>query len=163
MSQSTMSRQSIAGLAKASWIIPLLYVFGNRFVALVIGRVLADLLVFVIAVLAVLVAIFCMIQVRTHGAAGILGHAIAGIAVSGLLLAIWIPNFLAARQRARAAGQVHSARRNTISECDSTRTSSPARSGSGSRRSGTGSFVSIAFSQRSPHGPVGSLNVSASL
>jgi hypothetical protein len=100
---ATMSREATAKLAKAAWIVPLLYVFANRFVGTVIGRVFADALVFVLAVLAIPVAVFCLIQIRAHGARGILGHAIGALVVSALLLAIWIPNYLAARERARVA------------------------------------------------------------
>jgi biopolymer transport protein ExbD len=115
-----MSGEATAKLAKAGWITLLLYVFANRFVGLLIGRALADLLVFFVAVLAVPVAIYCLTRIRVHGARGILGHAVATLFVSALLLAIWIPNFLSARERARAAGEnrrvvvVHVSRDGTI-------------------------------------------------
>ena len=100
-----MTREATSRLAKAAWIVPLLYLFGNRFVGLVIGRLLAEMLVPALAVLAIAVAIYCLVQSRGHGARGIRGHAVAGLVLSTLLLAIWIPNFLAARDRARTAGE----------------------------------------------------------
>ena len=97
-----MSREATAKLAKASWIILLLITFGRPLIGKVIGPVLADLLVFVFAVLAIPVALYCLFRIRAYGTRGILGHAIATLAIGALLLAIWIPNFLASRERARA-------------------------------------------------------------
>lgn len=56
----------------------------------------------------------------------------------------------------------HSTRRSTIVEYASSCTCSPARLGSRSRRSGTASLVLMIVAQRSPHGPVGRVNSSAS-
>lgn len=98
-----MSRQATAILAKSGWVTLVLYVFAHRFVGLVIGRILADLLVFILAVVAIPIAIYCLIRTREHGTREILGHAIATILFAMLLLAIWIPNFLNARERARSA------------------------------------------------------------
>jgi hypothetical protein len=53
----------------------------------------------------------------------------------------------------------HALRRSTVTEYASTRSSSPASQRRCSRRSGTGSFVSMTFSQRWPQGHSGSLNV----
>jgi len=100
-----MSKDATTQLAKATWILPLLYIFGNRFIGRVIGPAIADFLVFVLAVVMIPVAVYCLAQIRVHGPRGIRGHAVVGILLSILLLAIWIPNFLAARARARAAGR----------------------------------------------------------
>lgn len=98
-----MSRDSTVRLAKSTWIVLLLYIFANRFVGLVIGRVVADLLVFVLAVIAIPISLYCLIQMRRVGARGIVAHAIAALLLSAVILAIWVPNFLHARERARAA------------------------------------------------------------
>jgi hypothetical protein len=99
-----MSRERTANLAKAGWITLLVYVFANRFVGLVIGRAIADALVFVLAVLAIPLGIYCLTRVRVYGSRGIAGHAVATIVIGVLLLCIWIPNFLAARERAAGGG-----------------------------------------------------------
>ena len=115
-----MSRESTKKLAKAAWIVPLVWLFGNRFAALVIGRSVADFLVFVLAVVAIPVAVYCLVQVRLYGARGILNHAVAALVIGTLLLAIWIPNFLAARGRSirtdesRQVVNVHVTRDGTI-------------------------------------------------
>jgi FtsH-binding integral membrane protein len=93
---------TVQKLATASWAIPLVYAFAARLVGFVIGQVLADMLVFVVAVAGGLVALFCLVAISRYGRNGILAPAIAGLFVSGLLLAIWVPNYLAARKRARS-------------------------------------------------------------
>ena len=98
-----MSREATSALAKSAWIILLLYVIGNRFVGLVIGRVLADMLVPVVALAAIVVAIYCLTRIRVHGRRGILAHAIAALVIAPLLLAIWTSNMISARSRAQAA------------------------------------------------------------
>ena len=86
-------------LAHATWIVILVYIFANRFVGLVIGRTLADLLVFFLAVAGLLASIYCLVRMRTYGRKGILAPALAGLLINVLILCIWIPNFLAARAR----------------------------------------------------------------
>lgn len=98
---------TVQKLATASWAVPLVYAFAARLVGFVIGQALSDMLVFVIAVAGALVALFCLVAMARHGRKGILAPALAGLLVSGLLLAIWIPNYLAARERARSS---HSSR-----------------------------------------------------
>ena len=95
---------NIQKLATASWAIPLIYAFAARLVGLVIGRVLADVLVFVVASVGFVVAIACLIAMTRYGRKGILAPAIGGLLLNAIVLAIWIPNFLAARDRARARG-----------------------------------------------------------
>lgn len=97
-----MSRESIVSLAKASWALVVLYMFGNKIVGGLIGPVLADLLAFALGLLAVGTALFCLFATRRHGGKGIVVHAVVGLLLGLLVLAIWIPNFLAARERARA-------------------------------------------------------------
>jgi hypothetical protein len=98
--------QTVKRLATATWLVPLVFVFGKGIVGLVIGPVLADVLVFVLAVAGVITAVVCLLLIPKYGRQGILGPALAGLLVCLLLLAIWIPNFLAARERARARRNV---------------------------------------------------------
>ncbi|HYI12035.1 MAG TPA: hypothetical protein VEK57_23475 [Thermoanaerobaculia bacterium] len=91
-------------IARAAWLVPLVYLFAYRAVGLVIGRAAADFLVFILAVAAAIASIYCFARIFRYGRAGILGHAIAGLAVSALILGIWVPNFLHAKTAARAAG-----------------------------------------------------------
>jgi hypothetical protein len=93
---------SIQKLATASWAIPFVYAFAARLVGLVIGRVVADMLVFVLAVAGGLAALFCLALLPRYGRKGILAPAIAGLLLNGILLSIWVPNFLAAREHARS-------------------------------------------------------------
>ena len=100
-----MSRERTAQLAKLTWVLLLIYIFANRFVGLAIGRAVADFLVFVLAVIAIPVSIYCLALKKRHGTRGILGHAVGALLMSALILAIWIPNFLSARERARASAE----------------------------------------------------------
>jgi hypothetical protein len=93
---------TIQKLATASWAVPLVYAFAARLVGLVIGRVLGDVLVFVVAVVGLFVAAFCLCAIPRLGRTGILLPAIGGLVLNGIVLAIWIPNFLAARERSQA-------------------------------------------------------------
>jgi len=88
-------------VAKLTWILPLIYLFTNRFIGLAIGPVVADAFIFFLAAAALFVAVVCLILIARYGAGGIFGHAIAGVLINLLILGIWIPNFLAARERAR--------------------------------------------------------------
>lgn len=92
---------NVQKLATASWAVPLVYAFAARVVGLLIGRVLADMLVFFIAVAGLLAALFCLVAITRYGRKGIFAPAMAGVLVCGLILAIWVPNFLAARERQR--------------------------------------------------------------
>src|SRR2546427_492399 len=89
--------------AKASWasavIVFLLLMFGGRTGAKVIIEMIALLLLVVGLVLGV-IALF---GIRKHGTRGILAPALAGILISGLLVFIFVTNFLAARAKARRA------------------------------------------------------------
>lgn len=114
-----MTREATVKLARTAWIALLLYVLGKGFVAMAIGWI-ADLLVFVFAVVTVLIALYCLARMRVHGTRGILVHGLTAFLLGALLLAIWIPNFLSSRERAanrdpnRAAVTVHVSRDGTI-------------------------------------------------
>jgi len=96
-STTTFSHQA----AKLSWVCPiiifLLLAFGSQAGARVIIELVALLLI-VVGLLSGIVALFGM---RSHGKSGILGPAIVGIIINGLLVFIFVTNFLAARARAQ--------------------------------------------------------------
>ena len=94
--------ESTKRIATATWVVIVLYLFASRFIRLLIGPVIADVLVFFLAVLGLIVAIICLFLVPKYGRKGILIPAIVGLLLNALVLGIWIPNFLAARARARS-------------------------------------------------------------
>ena len=87
--------------AKLSWVCPILVVLllacGGRVGARVILE-LAALLLIVVGFVFGLIALF---GVRAHGSRSILAPALVGILINGLLLFIFVTNFVAARARAR--------------------------------------------------------------
>jgi len=93
-------------VATATWLVIVLYLFASRFIRLLIGGVLADVLVFFLAVAGLVAAVVCLFLVPRHGRKGILIPAIVGLLLNALVLCIWIPNFLSARARARATGEL---------------------------------------------------------
>lgn len=98
---------NIQKLATASWAVPLLYAFMAPIAAFVVGRALADMLVLVIAVAGGVAALVCLIAMTRYGRKGILLPAIGGLLVCGIVLGIWIPNYLAAREHARSRTAVN--------------------------------------------------------
>jgi len=73
--------------------------FSNRFVGAVIGKVSADVLALIVAVFGFILALLCLVAVRRLGRRGILGHAIAGLILNGLITSLWLSNFLTATSR----------------------------------------------------------------
>jgi len=89
--------------AKASWasavIVFVLVAFGGRTVA----RVVIELVAFVVMLVGVALGVIALFGIRKHGTRGILAPALVGMAINGLLVFIFVTNFLAARARARRA------------------------------------------------------------
>ena len=87
--------------AKVSWVCPiiilLLLVVGRQSGATVIIEFVALLLI-VVGLVSGVVALF---GIRTHGRSAILAPASVGIIIDGLLLFIFVTNFMAARARAQ--------------------------------------------------------------
>jgi hypothetical protein len=86
--------------AKLGWVCPLLIL-----ALLIAGRPIgAQLIVEMIALLLMLVGlgsgVVALFGIRTHGRSGILAPALVGIIINGLLLSIFVTNFVAARARA---------------------------------------------------------------
>ena len=83
--------------AKASWICPivifLLFAFGHQ----VAARVVLELIALVLIVAGISLGVAALFGIRKHGKKGILAPALVGIVLNGLLLFIFITNFVAAR------------------------------------------------------------------
>lgn len=83
--------------AKASWIAPLvvlaLFVFAHQIAA----RVLLELIALGLIVTGICFGVAALFGIRKHGKKGILTPALVGLILNGLLLFIFITNFLAAR------------------------------------------------------------------
>src|SRR5262245_9999136 len=88
--------------ARCSWVAFLL-ILGANMVGSVTGlKPIADLVALPMAVCGTLLGIVSLFGLRRFERKGILVPAIIGILLNGLILAIWIPNFIAAYQRAQA-------------------------------------------------------------
>ena len=89
------------GAAKGSWVCTIvavvLFQIGKRVGQPVIFE-LAGLLVIVVGLLLGIIALF---GIPKYGAKGILGSALVGIAANGLLVFIFVTNFMAARAKAQ--------------------------------------------------------------
>ncbi len=87
--------------AKLSWVCPimisLLLMFGRQAGA----RVIIELVALLLIVAGLVFGVVGLFGMRTHGKSGILASAIVGILINGLLLLIFVTNFLAARARAQ--------------------------------------------------------------
>ena len=86
--------------AKLSWVCPIIL-----FLLLMVGRqMVAPLVMDLVALLFIIVGlvfgIVALLGISKHGKKGILAPAIVGIIINGLLLAIFVTNFMAARARA---------------------------------------------------------------
>ena len=92
--------ETVKKVARAAWIAPIVYVLASGY--LKEFTVLADLLVFFVALAGLIAGIVCLALMAKYGAKGIVGPAIAAVLVNVVLLGIWVPNFLTSRDRARA-------------------------------------------------------------
>jgi len=89
--------------AKGSWasavIVILLLAFGGRTGA----RVIIELVALLLIVAGLVLGIVALFGIRKRGAKGILAPALVGIIINGLLLLIFVTNFLAVRAKAQRA------------------------------------------------------------
>jgi hypothetical protein len=87
--------------AKLSWVCPiivfLLLMFGRQ----VSSPVVLDLIALLIIVVGLIFGVIALFGISKHGRKGILAPAIVGIIINGLLLFIFVTNFMAARARAQ--------------------------------------------------------------
>jgi hypothetical protein len=90
--------------AKASWAGPIvvfvLLVFGHQ----IASQVLLELIALALILAGMGLGIAALFGIRKHGRKGILVPALVGLVINGLLLLIFITNFLAARQQAMSHG-----------------------------------------------------------
>lgn len=90
--------------AKASWAGPIvifvLLVFGHQ----VAPPVLLDLLALALILTGIGMGIAALFGIRKHGRKGILVPALVGLVINGLLLLIFVTNFLAVRHQAMSHG-----------------------------------------------------------
>ena|SRR2546425_10550217 len=94
-SSATFAHQA----ARASWLGPivifLLFAFGHQ----VAAQVVLELIALVLIVAGICLGIAALFGIRKHGKKGILAPALVGLILNGLLLFIFITNFLAVRAR----------------------------------------------------------------
>ena len=86
--------------AKASWLCPIVLILLLSLGRNVADAVILDLIALFLMVVGLLLGIAAVIGISKYGAKGILAPAICGILINGLLLSIFVTNFLAARARA---------------------------------------------------------------
>ena len=89
--------------ARGSWICSLLIVVLTIAGARIGSRVLVELLAFGMMCVGALFAIVALFGIPRYGCRGILIQALAGLTLNGLLLSIFVTNFLAARAKAAAS------------------------------------------------------------
>ncbi len=83
--------------AKASWCAPLLVFLMILFGRNIASRVFVELIAFILFVSGFGLAVAALTGIRKHGKKGILVSSLAGLSINGLMLLIFISNFLAAR------------------------------------------------------------------
>jgi hypothetical protein len=86
--------------AKLSWVCPILVFLLMMFARQTDARVIIELVALLLIVVGFVCGVVALFGIRTHGKSAILGPAIVGIIINGLLLFIVVTNFLAARGRA---------------------------------------------------------------
>ena len=94
-SKSTFSHQA----ARLSWICPLI-----AFLVVIVGKQIAsqvamDLIVLCFTLTGLIFGLIALLGIPRHGWKGIIGPAMAGLVINGLLLFIFVTNFLAARAK----------------------------------------------------------------
>jgi energy-coupling factor transporter transmembrane protein EcfT len=86
--------------AKASWIGPIIIFLLFAFAHQVAAGVLLELIALVLIVAGICLGVAGLFGIRKHGKKGILAPALVGLVLNGLLLFIFITNFVAARAAA---------------------------------------------------------------
>jgi hypothetical protein len=87
--------------AKLSWVCPLILVVINIFAKQVASPLIIDLLALLLIAVGFVFGIIALFGIPKHGPKGILGPALAGLVINGLLIFIFITNFMAARAKAQ--------------------------------------------------------------
>jgi len=90
--------------ARASWLGPivifLMFAAGHQ----VVAQVVLELVALALIVAGICLGVAALCGIRKHGRKGILTPALVGLILNGLLLFIFITNFLAARHQAMSHG-----------------------------------------------------------
>jgi hypothetical protein len=95
--------------AKLSWVCPVLVFVILMFSRQIGMRVIIELVSLLLIVAGLVFGIVALFRIRIQGKSGILAPAIVGIVINGLLLFIFVTNFMAAKARAqRQRGDVPS-------------------------------------------------------
>ncbi|HSY16916.1 MAG TPA: hypothetical protein VK815_01215 [Candidatus Acidoferrales bacterium] len=87
--------------AKLSWVCPLILIVINIFAKQVASPLIIDLLALVLIAVGFIFGIIALFGIPKHGTKGILGAALASLVINGLLISIFVTNFMAARAKAR--------------------------------------------------------------
>ena len=85
--------------ATLSWVCPIIVIALLMFSRQIGAQVIIELLSLLLMSVGLLSGVVALFGIRTHGKRGILAPAIAGVLINGLLLFIFVTNFLAARAR----------------------------------------------------------------
>jgi hypothetical protein len=86
--------------AKLSWVCPIIVFLLLMFSRQIGARVIIELVALLLIVVGLIFGIVALFGISKHGTKGILAPAIVGIILNGLLLFIFITNFMTARARA---------------------------------------------------------------
>ncbi len=90
--------------AKASWVsVAIVFVLGvfSEATQIAAAKLLVELIALLLMLAGLALGIAALFGIRQHGTRGILGPAIVGIILNGLLIFIFTTNFFAARARAQ--------------------------------------------------------------
>ena len=87
--------------ARCSWIAPLVAIGVLAFVntATPIAKLITEIVILLLSLLGLLLGVGSLFGIRRHGIKGILVPALAGVIISGLLISIWVLNFVQAATR----------------------------------------------------------------
>jgi hypothetical protein len=86
--------------ARASWIAPVIIFLLFAFAHQVAAQLILELIALVLIMAGLCLGIAALFGIRKHGRKGILAPALVGLVLNGLLLFIFITNFVAARAAA---------------------------------------------------------------
>lgn len=87
--------------AKLSWVCPIIVFVLVAFGGHIGARVIIELIALLLIVVGLIFGIVALFGISRHGSQGILAPAIVGIIMNGLLLFIFVTNFMAARAKAQ--------------------------------------------------------------
>ncbi len=87
--------------AKLSWVCPIIVFVLLMFSRQIGARVIIELVSLLLIAVGFVFGVVALFGIRTHGKSGVLAPAVVGIIINGLLLFIFVTNFMAARARAQ--------------------------------------------------------------